>query len=56
MAQLSVDQAYQGQGLGSALLADALDRAEISVYALMVDAKDAAASAFYRHHGFVIPN
>ena len=38
------------------LLADALDRAarsEIAAYALLVDAKDVAASAFYRHHGFI---
>ena len=56
MGRLAVDQAYQGQGLGGALLADALDRAaraEIAAYALMVDAKDEAAAAFYRHHGFI---
>lgn len=57
MGRLAVDQAYQGQGLGGALLADALDRAaraEIAAFALMVDAKDAAATAFYRHHGFIM--
>ena len=27
--------------------------AEIAAYALMVDAKDEAAAAFYRHHGFI---
>ncbi len=56
MGRLAVDQAYQGQGLGGALLADALDRAaraEIAAYALLVDAKDDAAAAFYRHHGFI---
>ncbi len=56
MGRLAVDQAYQGQGLGGALLADALDRAaraEIAAYALLVDAKDEAAAAFYRHHGFI---
>ncbi|MHB8226004.1 GNAT family N-acetyltransferase [Acidithiobacillus sp.] len=56
MGRLAVDQAFKGQGLGGALLADALDRAirsEIAAYALMVDAKDGAAAAFYRHHGFV---
>lgn len=45
-----------GQGLGGALLADALDRtarSEIAAYALMVDAKDDLAVAFYRHHGFI---
>ncbi len=56
MGRLAVDQAYQGQGLGGALLADALDhtaRAEIAAYALMVEAKDEAAAAVYRHHGFI---
>lgn len=56
MGRLAVDQAYKGQGLGGAMLADALARAaraEIAAYALMVDAKDEAAAAFYRHHGFI---
>lgn len=56
MGRLAVDRAFQGQGLGAALLADALDRSarsEIAAYALMVDAKDEAAAAFYRHHGFI---
>ena len=56
MGRLAVDQAFKGQGLGGALLADALERAarsEIAAYALMVDAKDEAAAAFYRHHGFI---
>ena len=56
MGRLAVDQAFKGQGLGGALLADALDRAacsEIAAFALTVDAKDKAAAAFYRHHGFI---
>jgi ribosomal protein S18 acetylase RimI-like enzyme len=56
MGRLAVDQTLKGQGLGGALLADALNRAarsEIAAYALMVDAKDEAAAAFYRHHGFI---
>jgi ribosomal protein S18 acetylase RimI-like enzyme len=56
MGRLAVDQEFEGQGLGGALLADALDRAarsEIAAFALMVDAKDDAAAAFYRHHGFI---
>lgn len=56
MGRLAVDQAFKGQGLGGALLADALERAarsEIAAYALMVDAKDESAVAFYRHHGFI---
>jgi hypothetical protein len=56
MGRLAVDQAFKGNGLGGALLADALDRAahaEIAAFALMVDAKDEAAAAFYSHHGFI---
>jgi GNAT superfamily N-acetyltransferase len=56
LGRLAVDQVFKGQGLGGALLADALDRAarsEIAAYALIVDAKDEAAAAFYRHHGFI---
>jgi len=56
MGRLAVDQAFRGQGLGSALLADALGRAarsEMAAHALMVDAKDAAAANFYQHHGFI---
>lgn len=56
MGRLAVDQDFKGQGLGSALLADALGRAarsEVAAYALMVDAKDDVAASFYRHHGFV---
>ena len=56
MGRLAVDQAYKGQGLGAALLADALMRAlraEIAAYALLVDAKDPIAAEFYRHHGLI---
>ncbi len=56
MGRLAIDRAFKGLGLGSALLADALDRAArsgIAAYALVVDAKDEAAAAFYRHHGFL---
>lgn len=56
MGRLAVDQAFKGKGLGGALLVDALDRAvrsEIAAFALMVDAKDEVAAAFYRHHGFI---
>ena len=60
MGRLAVDQAFKGQGLGGALLADALNRAarsEIASYALIVEAKDAVAAAFYRHHSFIaLPN
>ncbi len=55
LGRLAVDLRYQGRKLGAALLADALMRAvrsEIGVFALVVDAKDELAAAFYRHHGF----
>ena len=57
MGRLAVDEAFTGQGLGGALLADALERAirsEIAAYALIVDAKDDTAATFYRHHGFIM--
>jgi ribosomal protein S18 acetylase RimI-like enzyme len=53
--RLAVDIAFHGQKLGGALLADAAVRAarsEVAVFALVVDAKDEAAAAFYLHHGF----
>lgn len=54
MGRLAVDQAFKGQGLGGALLADArAARSGIAAFALMVDAKNEAAAAFYRHHGFI---
>lgn len=55
VGRLAVDKAFHGQKLGGALLADAAIRAlrsEVAVFALAVDAKDAAAEAFYLHHGF----
>jgi len=56
MRRLAIDQAFKGQGLGAAMLADALARAarsEIAAYALVADAKDETSAAFYRHHGFL---
>lgn len=55
VGRLAVDRSFQGRHLGAALLADAALRAarsEVAVHALVVDAKDEAAAAFYRHHGF----
>ena len=57
MGRLAVDQNFMGTGLGGALLADALaraSRAEIAAFALVVDAKDKVAAAFYLHHGFIV--
>ncbi len=56
MGRLAVDHQFRGVKLGSALLWDAAIRAarsEIAVFALVVDAKDTTAEAFYRHHGFL---
>ncbi len=56
LGRLAVDQRYGGRKLGGALLWDAGLRAlrsEVAAFALVVDAKDANAEAFYRHHGFL---
>ena len=55
IGRLAVDQKYQGQGLGSALIIDAAARAaraEPAIFALIVDAKDDAVVTFYQRHGF----
>ena len=57
IGRLAVDQTFHGKKLGGALLADAAMRAtrsEVAVFALVVDAKDDTAEAFYRHHGFQV--
>jgi ribosomal protein S18 acetylase RimI-like enzyme len=56
VGRLAVDQEFKGQGLGGALLADALTRAmksNIAAFAVVVDAINDSASAFYQHHGFI---
>ncbi|WP_299540682.1 GNAT family N-acetyltransferase [uncultured Herbaspirillum sp.] len=56
LGRLAVDREFKGRGLGGALLVNALYRAiaaEIPGAVMVVDAKDAQAAAFYRHHGFV---
>lgn len=56
IGRLAVDRSVRGQGLGSALLHDALTRAvdsEIAAFAAVVHAKDENAAEFYRHHGFM---
>ncbi len=55
MGRLAVDQSFQGQRLGGALIMDAAvraARAEPAIFALVVDAKDEKAVTFYQHHGF----
>jgi ribosomal protein S18 acetylase RimI-like enzyme len=56
IGRLAVDQRFHGRGLGAGLLGDAVVRvveAAPASYALVVDAKNDGAVAFYRHHGFV---
>jgi GNAT superfamily N-acetyltransferase len=57
LGRLAVDQAWQGKGLGAALLRDAILRtlqaAEIAgIRAILVHALHETAAAFYRHAGF----
>jgi len=55
LGRLAVSTAFQGQQLGAALLWDAglrAMRSGMGVFALVVDAKDGTAAAFYKHHGF----
>jgi GNAT superfamily N-acetyltransferase len=57
LARLAVAVEHQGQGLGAALLKDAISRtlaaAEIAgIRALAVHAKDERAQSFYAHFGF----
>jgi GNAT superfamily N-acetyltransferase len=55
IGRLAIDRRYQRQGLGAALLYDAIDRAlrsDAAMFAILVDAKDNEAVAFYTHHGF----
>ncbi len=58
LGRLAIDQAVKGQGLGQFMLMDALRRslagaAQIAAMAVLVDAKDDAAEAFYRHFSFL---
>lgn len=57
LGRLAIDRAWQGQGIGRALLADAVKRAEraarhVAARLVIVHALSPAAEAFYRHHGF----
>ena len=57
LARLAIDQRYQSQGLGKALLKDAVLRAmrvarDVGVWALLVHAIDSSAEAFYLKNGF----
>ena len=58
LGRLAVDQHLRGQGSGAFLLMDGLRRslqaaADIAAMAVLVDAKDDQAEAFYRRFGFL---
>jgi GNAT superfamily N-acetyltransferase len=58
LGRLAVDQQYQGQRLGSILLADAVQRVEqasevMAVYAIVVDALNPSVTEFYQQFGFI---
>lgn len=58
LGRLAVDRSCQGQQLGRYLLFDALNRVlhaaeTLAVYALVVDAKNDSARAFYERYGFL---
>lgn len=58
LGRLAIDKAFQGQGLGGILLADACLKvvhasAVLAVAGLVVDTKSETAAAFYRHYGFI---
>ena len=57
LGRLAIDQPWQGQGLGRALLAEAVARAtrashDVSAGLVVVHAISPRAEAFYLHHGF----
>jgi ribosomal protein S18 acetylase RimI-like enzyme len=57
VGRLAVDRRHQGRRLGETLLLDAVRRAlrasaAIAVYAVIVDAKNERARAFYQRYGF----
>lgn len=57
LARLALDKTLHGQGHGSVLLVDALERIVaatqmVAARFVVVDALDDPAHAFYRHHGF----
>ena len=58
LGRLAVDSEYRNRGIGKHLLSDALQRAlahsaGVASWAVVVDAKNDAAHAFYVKHGFI---
>jgi len=62
IGRLARDQRVRGRGIGELLLADAVRRIlfaseSVAIFAIVVDAKNAAAAEFYRSFGFApFPN
>lgn len=57
LGRLAIAKSHQGKGLGSVLLVDGIERssrAELGIFAMVVEAKDERAQQFYEHFGFVI--
>jgi GNAT superfamily N-acetyltransferase len=59
LGRLAVDKSVTGQGLGAHLLMDALERVRLAsetlaVHAVIVDALDDGAAAFYRRFGYIM--
>jgi GNAT superfamily N-acetyltransferase len=57
MGRLACSKIHQGKGIGRLLMGCAVERCLeakklIGAFALIVDAKDASAKAFYEHYGF----
>lgn len=58
LSRLAVDQQHQGVQIGQRLLMDAIVRTvrllgDFAIVALVVDAKDDNAAAYYQHFGFI---
>ena|SRR3990167_4718853 len=58
LGRLAVDKNFQGKNIGLFLLMDALKRSlavshQIGIVAVIVDAKNEKAVAFYKHYGFI---
>lgn len=58
LGRLAINKHYQGQKLGSILMADAVQRVAqasevMAVYAIVVDAMNQSVAEFYRQFGFI---
>ncbi len=58
LGRLAIDRSYRGQGFGGVLLMDALRRVlaasrEVAALAIVVEAENDSARAFYEHYGFL---